>query len=162
MPRFLQKIIAGTLQVTGGTIASGRLLTSDEYGNATWQPPEATQSINTQSGTTYTLVLADADANKLVLFTSNSETTVTVPANASVAFPVGARVKCLYNGSATLSVSGASGVTISGRLIFDGGSFGGGFFGPYAMSTSTMFELIKTGTNAWAVLSPQLSATRLG
>lgn len=161
MPRFLQKIIAGTLQVTGGSPASGRLLTSDSSGNATWAAPAATQSINTQSGTTYTLVLADAEANKRLVFTSNSAATLTIPTNASVAFDVGARVVGIYTGAATLTVSGASGVTVTGRLVFDAGAFGGGVFGPYALSTSTLFELLKTDTNTWVALSPQ-STIRLG
>lgn len=161
MPRFLQKIIAGTLQVTGGSPAAGKLLTSDASGNAAWAVPAATQSINTQSGTTYTLVLADADANKRLVFTSNSAATLTIPTNASVAFPVGARVVGIYTGANSLSVVGASGVTITGQMIFGTGVVGAGSFGPYALSGSTMFELLKTDTNTWVALSPQ-SAIRLG
>lgn len=33
------KVIAGGVQVTGGTLASGNVLTSDAFGNATWQTP---------------------------------------------------------------------------------------------------------------------------
>ena len=161
MPRFLQKIVAGAIQVTGGSPAAGRLLTSDASGNGTWAAPNATQSLNTQSGTSYVLALADADADKRVVFTSNSATTVTIPTNNTIAFPVGALVSCIYTGSATLTVAGASGVTVTGQLIFDGGSFGGGIFGPYAMSTSTAFELIKTGTNTWAIFAPY-QTIRLG
>lgn len=161
MPKFLQKIVAGTLQVTGGTPASGRLLTSDANGNATWAVPASTHTINTQSGTTYTLALTDAAANTRLVCTSNSDTTITIPTNNSIAFPVGSVVVGLYTGAASLTVSGASGVTVTGRLTFDSGAIGGGTFGPYALSTSTMFELLKTDTNTWVVLSPQLSI-RLG
>lgn len=41
MPRFLQKIVASALQVTGGSPGTGKVLTSDLYGNATWQDPAA-------------------------------------------------------------------------------------------------------------------------
>lgn len=37
-PTFTTKITTPALQVTGGTIASGRILVSDGSGNATWQP----------------------------------------------------------------------------------------------------------------------------
>lgn len=33
------KVIAGGLQITGGTLAAGKVLTSDNLGNATWQLP---------------------------------------------------------------------------------------------------------------------------
>jgi len=32
------KLVAGQLQITGGTLGAGRVLTSDALGNATWQP----------------------------------------------------------------------------------------------------------------------------
>lgn len=35
------KLVAGGLQITGGTLASGNVLTSDASGNATWQPAGA-------------------------------------------------------------------------------------------------------------------------
>jgi hypothetical protein len=37
VPRFLNKVVTGLLQVTGGT--TGKVLTSDSAGNATWQDP---------------------------------------------------------------------------------------------------------------------------
>lgn len=43
------KLIAGGLQITGGTIAAGKVLTSDASGNATWQTPGGT-------GTTWDLL----------------------------------------------------------------------------------------------------------
>lgn len=64
MPRFLQKIVAGTLQVTGGSPGSGKVLTSDASGNATWATPSSgakyaqtffrtgTLSISAEPGTT--------------------------------------------------------------------------------------------------------------
>lgn len=62
----------------------------------------------TQSGTTYTLVLADAGT--LVEFTSGSAVTITIPTNASVAFDIGTVIQFLQYGAGQLTVSGA-GVT---------------------------------------------------
>lgn len=45
---------------------------------------------NTQTGTTYTLVIGDA--GKMVTLNNASAITLTIPANASVAFPVGTRI----------------------------------------------------------------------
>ena len=64
----------------------------------------------TQSGTTYTLALSDAST--AVEFTSSSAVTVTVPSNASVAFPVGTVIELVQFGSGILTVAAAGGVTI--------------------------------------------------
>jgi hypothetical protein len=51
------KLVAGQLQVTGGTLGLGRVLTSDAAGNATWQPGSNATSGNgiTVSGSTIDL-----------------------------------------------------------------------------------------------------------
>ena len=46
--------------------------------------------INTQTGSTYTLVLTDA--HKLIIRSNSSANTVTVPTNNSVAFPIGTQI----------------------------------------------------------------------
>lgn len=68
---------------------------------------------------------------------------MTVPANATVAFPIGTRID-LAPLSGDLYVSPASGVTINGvtsQLSFDSGGYQFG-------------SLVKTGTNAWIFLRP--------
>ena len=72
----------------------------------------STVSINAQTGTTYTLVLADA--GKLVTLNNASPVALTVPTNASVAFPVGTVIALAQLGAGLVSVAGASGVTING------------------------------------------------
>jgi hypothetical protein len=58
----------------------------------------------------HTLVLADA--SKVVSMNKSSAGTVTVPANASVAFPIGTVIN-IYNQSAdAVAVTGAAGVTV--------------------------------------------------
>jgi Phage Tail Collar Domain len=44
------KLVAGQLQITGGTLAANRVLTSDAAGNATWQPAGGT-SLLSNTGT---------------------------------------------------------------------------------------------------------------
>lgn len=72
----------------------------------------STVDINAQTSTTYTLVLGDA--GKLVTLTNGSAITLTVPTNASVAFPVGTVVALAQLGAGLVSVAGDTGVTING------------------------------------------------
>lgn len=65
---------------------------------------------NTQSGTSYTLILSDVA--KWIYTTSGSSTTVTVPTNASAAFPVGSQVMFLQYGAGQVTIAAAGGVTI--------------------------------------------------
>ena len=67
-------------------------------------------SLNAQTGTTYTLVLADA--HKVVTLSNASPITLTIPTEASVAFEVGDQVNLLQLGAGQVTVAGASGVTI--------------------------------------------------
>ena len=71
-----------------------------------------TMSINAQTGTTYTLALADA--GKLVTLANGAAITLTVPTNATAAFPVGTVIALQQMGAGAVSVEGATGVTING------------------------------------------------
>lgn len=68
----------------------------------------AAQTINAQTGTTYTLVAADA--GKLVTLTNSGAITLTVPADV---FTAGQRVDCLVAGEGMVTVVG-SGATVNG------------------------------------------------
>lgn len=65
---------------------------------------------NNQTGTTYTLVLADA--GKVVEANNASSVTVTVPPNSSVAFPVGTVVEVWQQGAGQVTVAAGGGVTV--------------------------------------------------
>jgi uncharacterized protein YceK len=64
---------------------------------------------NAQSSTSYTLVLTDA--GKLITLSNASAITLTIPTNASVAFPLNTRIDLIQIGAGQVTVSGA-GVTI--------------------------------------------------
>lgn len=66
--------------------------------------------INTQTGTSYTLVLADA--SKTVEMDNGGAMTVTVPTNASVAYPVGTLIEIVRLGAGTVTINHA-GVTVN-------------------------------------------------
>lgn len=63
------------------------------------------------SGTTDTLVLADA--GKLVTTSNASATTITVPPNSSVAFPVGTQIDVIQEGAGQVTFAQGAGVTIN-------------------------------------------------
>ena len=68
-------------------------------------------AINTQTGTTYTTVLADQ--SKLVTLNNGSAITLTIPANSSVAYPVGTKIDLAQLGAGQVTVAGAGGVTVN-------------------------------------------------
>lgn len=76
--------------------------------------------LNAQSGTTYTLVISDADAK--VILTNASAIALTIPLNSSVPFTPGDSVRIKQGGAGAVTVAGAGGVTVhaSGTLITGG------------------------------------------
>lgn len=94
------------------------------------------RAINEQTGTTYTLVLADN--GKYCRFTNSGAVTVTVPPNSSVAFAVGTQIDVIQGGTGKVTFAQGSGVTIN--------SLNGNksLVGRYAGAT-----LIKRATDEW-------------
>lgn len=78
-----------------------------EMGSGDYITPGA---FNDQTGTAYTLVLSDA-ANGLRC-TNAAAITVTVPTNASVAFPRYTRIPIRQGGAGAVTVAAAAGVTL--------------------------------------------------
>lgn len=97
----------------------------------------AALSTNAQTGTSYTLVLADA--GKLVELNNAAAITLTIPTNASVAFPVGTQVNILQTGAGQVTVSGA-GVTINGTP------------GLKLRTQWASATLVKRGTDTWVIM----------
>lgn len=95
-------VTAGTGLTGGGTSGAVTVLFDYAVGNQAIE--------NAQTGTTYTLVLTDA--GKMVTLTNASAITLTIPTNASVAFPVNTRIDLLQYGAGQVTVAGA-GVTIN-------------------------------------------------
>jgi hypothetical protein len=94
-------------------------------------------TINAQTGTTYTLVMADA--GKKVTRSNAATNTTTVPANASVAFPVGTVIGVSMIGAGASSIVAAAGVTINGQVAKTGA----------IAAQWTGVTLTKTATNTW-------------
>ena len=68
------------------------------------------QSLNAQTGTTYTL--AASDAGKLVTLSNASPVTLTLPPNSSVSWAVGTSVDLVQLGGGQVTFAPGSGVTL--------------------------------------------------
>lgn len=69
-------------------------------------------TVNAQTGTTYTIVLADE--NKLVTLTNAGAITLTLPQDSSVAIPVGGRIDFAVLGAGMVTFVAGSGATANG------------------------------------------------
>ena len=96
-----------------------------------------TVSGNAQTGTTYTLALTDAA--HFVTMDNGSANTLTIPANSSVAIPVGTVITVGQKGSGTTTIDAATGVTLNG---VSGGQ------GDISAQWATVM-LRKTATDTW-------------
>ena len=68
-------------------------------------------TLNEQTGTTYVPVLTD-QYQVLVTRSNASASTMVIPLNSSVAFPLGTVITVLNKGAGVVSISGISGVTV--------------------------------------------------
>jgi len=101
-----------TISDTGVTaIASGVIVNADISANAAIDQGKIADLTLNQQTTSYTLVLTDK--NKMVEISNASATTLTVPSNANVAFPVGSTLTILQTGSGQTTLTPQSGVTIN-------------------------------------------------
>jgi hypothetical protein len=95
-----------------------------------------TRTVNFQTGTTYTFALTDA--GNICDFANASPVTVTVPLNATIAFPVGTQIDVMQGGAGKVTFSPAGGVTIlsTGSNKSLGGQYAAASF-------------VKVGTDTW-------------
>ena len=104
-----------------------------DWANGTDGAPLA--GINPQTGTTYTLVLADA--SKLIECANAGAITLTVPPSGTVAFPVGTVVHVAQAGSGQVTIAAGVGVTFKKPASLNARSFG----------QEAVLSLAKTDTN---------------
>ena len=129
-----------------GVGTNGQILTADSTQSAgvKWAAApaaSATATFNNQSGTTYTLVLTDANLNAIVMCTSASGCTVTIPNDGLVAWPTGSIVTIRAGASAGT-------VTIQG----DGTSSVHNPYSSFSLAAANaQVTLLKTGSNFWSL-----------
>jgi len=101
-------------------------------------------TLNDQTGTTYTPVLTD-QYQVLVTRSNAGASTMTIPTNANVAFPVGTVITVLNKGAGTVTISA---VTPGTTTVLSAGATA-------ASPTLAQYKsaaCIKTGTDTWYVV----------
>ena len=128
----------GTGLTSPGT--AGNILTSDGTGWVSGTAPSSAVSYpqNIQSGD-YTLVLSDA--GKHIYSANTGAQTITIPTNASVAFPIGTVITIVNRGTNPILLS-ASGVSIFANNSASALSI------PVVPANASV-QLLKTETNSW-------------
>jgi hypothetical protein len=115
---------------------------TDDVVNYT-QLATATSSLGVSRSVTAAFTLALADVGKLILVNNSSSSyapfALNVPANSSVAIPVGSFIDVLVSDKGPAVITPAGGVTVVGPLTL----YGGG----------TSARLLKTGTDGWVVVN---------
>ena len=137
---------SGTLPATNGGTGltspgtSGNILTSDGTGWTSAAAPSSAVQYpqNVQSGN-YTLVLGDA--GKQIYSANTGAQTITIPTNASVAFPIGTLITVVNRGTSQIILS------VSGVSVIANGSASA--LGLPSVQPNNMVQLVKVGTDAW-------------
>ncbi len=102
------------------------------------------RTINTQSGTNYTIVLPDGGnygGNPLIHFTSASAVAVNIPTNNVVPFAIGDQVDACQLGAGKVTFAGSSGVTLSSKS--SNKSIGAQY---------VCVSLVKSATDTWTLI----------
>lgn len=94
--------------VDGGVVCVNLIRLAD----TNWYEESRSSGVSAPNTRTTSYTLAITDAGRTVEESSASATTITVPANSSVSFPVGTRIEVCQIGTGQITISGASGVTI--------------------------------------------------
>ncbi len=133
---------SGGVTLSIDTAVTADLTTAQTLTNKTLTTPLINLGINTQTGTTYTTVLADN--GKLTTLSNAAAIAVTIPLNSSVAYPVGAQINMAQLGAGQVTVSGAGGVTIV--------STGATAATPKTRAQYSTLTCVQTSTDNWLVM----------
>jgi hypothetical protein len=125
-------------------LTTAQTLTNKTLTSPTINDPKLNLSINANTSTTYTFVLADN--GKLVTSNNASAQTLSIPTNASVAYPVGTQINVAW-------ITGAGQPTI--QAVTSGTttvlSTGGTSTAPKLRVVNSVASCIKIATDTWLV-----------
>ena len=102
-------------------------------------------TLNAQTGTTYTFVLADA-SQKLVTASNAATQTYSIPTNASVAFPIGSVVNIIQIGAGQVTIDAVTSGTTT--VLSNGGTAAA----PKLRGQYSAASLMKVATDTWYVV----------
>ena len=127
---------SGNIPLSGGAwwTITGTLSAQTDLQTALDGKAEKPMRIITKTSN-YTLVLADVNGDTLLRMNSASDTTVTIPTNASVASPVGIELLIENIGTGKVTIAWAGWVTVGGDLVLE--------------NQNDTRGLVQTSANTW-------------
>ena len=132
--------------VTSAKIADGTIVNADINASAAIDLGKLADATIDEKSASYTLVLTDK--NKFIkMSVTSTANTVTVPTNASVAFPIGSQIHIIQYGSGKTQV-----IPVSGTVILYATP------GAYLRAQYSSATLLKCDTNIWMLMG-DLSAS---
>ena len=126
------------------TLAGTETLTNKTLTSPTINDGKLNLTLNAQTGTTYTFVLADN--GKLVTASNAATQTYSIPTNASVAFPTGTQINIVQLGAGQVTINAVT----SGTTTIS--STGATATAPKLRAQYSAATCIKTGTDTWVVV----------
>jgi hypothetical protein len=102
-------------------------------------------TLNAQTGPTYTFVLED-NRNKLITGNNSSDTTFSIPTNASVAFPVGSVINVVQIGTGQITINAVTSGTTTVA------STGATSSAPKLRAQFSACACVKVATDTWYVI----------
>jgi hypothetical protein len=138
---------SGTIAIDTATtvdVSTAQTLTNKTLTSPTLNAPLINLSLNAQTGTTYTFVLADN--GKLVTASNASAQTYSIPTNASVAYPIGTQINIIQIGAGQVTINAVT----SGTTTVS--STGATATAPKLRAQFSSATCIKAATDLWYVV----------
>ena len=143
---FGQAVDTAMADLKGGTTGQFLAKASGTDMDFTWTTPfDSELSINAQTGTTYTFVLADGN-DKLVTASNAAAQTYSIPTNASVAFPIGTVINIIAIGAGQVTINA---VTAGTTTVLSTGATAAS---PKLRVQYSAASCIKVATDTWYVV----------
>jgi hypothetical protein len=135
---------SGTVTVAIDTAVTADLTTAQTLTNKTLTDPKINLAFDPQTGTSYTTVLNDN--GQIVTMNNSSANTLSIPTNASVAYPVGTQINVLQIGTGQTTIQA---VTSGTTTILSTGATAAA---PKIRARYGMATCIKAATDTWYVV----------
>jgi hypothetical protein len=143
----IARVSAGVVSIEGVnvvTTSSTDTLTNKTLTSPVINDPKLNLTLNAQTGTTYTFVLADN--GKLVTASNASAQTYSIPTNATAAFAIGTQINLIQIGAGQVTVSAATPGTTT--VLSNAATPAG----PKCRNQYASLTCIKVATDTWYVI----------
>jgi hypothetical protein len=135
---------SGTVTIPTGTVTLATLTGSETLTNKTLTDPKVNLAFDAQTGTSYTTVIDDN--GQIVTMNNASANTLSIPTNASVAYPIGTQINVLQIGAGQTTIQAVTSGTTS--ILSTGATAAT----PKIRARYGMATCIKAATDTWYVV----------